>query len=83
MGWHREESDDWWADTECIGLFSWIGPGWLTDPTREEKLVFLFPKRIFYSTYKSKEFGEKYLETSGNYENFPGDRLGYLAQLLY
>jgi hypothetical protein len=52
-------------------------------PAREEELVFLFLERIFYSAQKSKEFWKKYLETSENYEHFLGDRLVYLAQLLY
>jgi hypothetical protein len=68
---------------EWVGLLSLIRPGWLAGPAREEELVFLFPERIFYSTQKLKEFWEKYLETLENYKKIHGDRLGYLAQLLY
>jgi hypothetical protein len=57
--------------------------GWLVGPAHEVEIVFLFLESIFYSTQKSKEIWEKYLDTSENYETFLGGRLGYLTPLFY
>jgi hypothetical protein len=48
----------------------------------KEKLFGLFQNEFLFNAELDQKLG-KYLKASKKYETFSGDRIGYLAQLVY